>query len=532
MIFTRLSLTNFLSYNSLEFDLNQGGAVLVIGKNGGGKSAIFDAIAWCLFGITLKGLKGDEVIANFSGKNAQVSLEIEEDSKVYTIVRYRKHKENGNSVKFYQDGEDLTAWSIDATQKLINQLLGMDVRLFTNSVMFAQGHSEFFASLSDKDQKELIETFIDTSVWSLCLDETKKRMDEAAELFNGLAVDLEKKEDKVEYISAEIAELEEKKETFESDKQSEVEAIQDRLDNVESNIKSKQKALKEAKGNLEVCNKLYDSLAKLKDKQEICSKCKQKLPFKKETEFKEVKEAMEAYDREVYTLGCALKTLNISRQNYITQLCEIQAAQNVMDDTIQRYTKQVKELIANTSKLKKQIEGGQKAQDRLKFWVEGFGHKGIKSFLFENLIPEFNHIVDDYTEIMTEGEIQVRLSATSQLKSGETREKFSLQVYNSEGSNSHKGSSAGERRSIDLSILWTLQEIARNKLKSAISFEVLDEALDTLDDTHVDSVLKVINKHSKQRTVFVVSHNDNLKNSFDKVYMVDKHKGKSQIYAI
>ena len=48
MIFTRLSLKNFKSYDDAEIKFNEGISVIV-GENGAGKSTILEAISFALF---------------------------------------------------------------------------------------------------------------------------------------------------------------------------------------------------------------------------------------------------------------------------------------------------------------------------------------------------------------------------------------------------------------------------------------------------------------------------------------------------
>jgi len=49
MIFNNLKLTNYKQYAALSLDFREG-LVGMSGKNGAGKSTIFEAILYCLFG--------------------------------------------------------------------------------------------------------------------------------------------------------------------------------------------------------------------------------------------------------------------------------------------------------------------------------------------------------------------------------------------------------------------------------------------------------------------------------------------------
>ena len=76
MILTKLKLENFKKYNSFEisFDL---GLIGIIGKNGSGKSTIFEAILFALYGELRN--KGDkEVVRNANATSKDiVSVELD-----------------------------------------------------------------------------------------------------------------------------------------------------------------------------------------------------------------------------------------------------------------------------------------------------------------------------------------------------------------------------------------------------------------------------------------------------------------------
>ena len=67
MLFKILQIENFLSYKNTKIEFKPG-LYLVDGKNldeggsnGAGKSGIWEALAWSLFGVTTRGLSSGEV---------------------------------------------------------------------------------------------------------------------------------------------------------------------------------------------------------------------------------------------------------------------------------------------------------------------------------------------------------------------------------------------------------------------------------------------------------------------------------------
>jgi DNA repair exonuclease SbcCD ATPase subunit len=135
-------------------------------SNGAGKSTIFDAITWALFGETVRGMSGDEIVNERLPKDCSVTLTIEDDKgNPYTIVRYRKHHEHKNKLRLLAEGKrDLSTIDPGATQEKIEALVGMDFDTFMNAALFGQGVVRHFPAMTDKEQKEIMEKLVGVEV--------------------------------------------------------------------------------------------------------------------------------------------------------------------------------------------------------------------------------------------------------------------------------------------------------------------------------------------------------------------------------
>ena len=189
MKFLELEIQNFMSIEHTKTHLNDRGLVLVqgnntdstaFGSNGAGKSSIFsESIVWALFGETIRGYKGDDVIHRDKKKDAYVRLSILDDNgDVYRVERYRKHKEYKNSVLLLKNGENITGKSDTETTKMIENFLQIDFLSFTNSVMFGQGMSKKFANSTDAEQKKILERILQIDIFKKCQDIAKAKVSE------------------------------------------------------------------------------------------------------------------------------------------------------------------------------------------------------------------------------------------------------------------------------------------------------------------------------------------------------------------
>jgi DNA repair exonuclease SbcCD ATPase subunit len=176
----RLEVENFLSFAAEALDLPQGLVAVYgqnadnpgAGSNGSGKSALFDAVAWALYGQTLREIGTDDVVRR-GAKTATVRLAFEVDGQSFLIERQRGGKSALTLVG--PDGTDLSQATIAMTQDKINAILGMDFQLFCTVAAFTQDVLRF-ARATDKEQKETLEKLLGLDVYGRALEKVRKEI--------------------------------------------------------------------------------------------------------------------------------------------------------------------------------------------------------------------------------------------------------------------------------------------------------------------------------------------------------------------
>lgn len=176
MYFGKLFINNFLVIGDAEVDLHNCGLTLIEGRNeddesansnGAGKSSLVDALCWCLYGVTGRGVSGDAVINKKAKKECHVGVEVwTEGLNCYYIERGRKSSRIGNNLivqHIIVDGNDvgsgceLTKTTVADTQAVVNDLLGCSYEIFTSSIYAVQEKMPDLPALTDKNLKTLIE---------------------------------------------------------------------------------------------------------------------------------------------------------------------------------------------------------------------------------------------------------------------------------------------------------------------------------------------------------------------------------------
>ncbi|MCM1216767.1 MAG: hypothetical protein NC548_19890 [Lachnospiraceae bacterium] len=185
MTFNTLTIQNFLSIKSVTLELNNRGMVLIQGENrdnsdfqsnGAGKSSITEALTYVLYGKTIRGLKGDDVVNRVSKRNTKVVLDLtDDDGTEYRIVRYRKHQQQGNKYYLFRNSTDITPKSESDFTAAVVGLLQMDFMTFTSSILYS-ANSFKFTSATDSELKAAFDTLLGLALYTDCQATAKAQL--------------------------------------------------------------------------------------------------------------------------------------------------------------------------------------------------------------------------------------------------------------------------------------------------------------------------------------------------------------------
>jgi DNA repair exonuclease SbcCD ATPase subunit len=189
MQFLSVDIKNFLSFQRETLKLDNLGLVLVQGQNldsdaadgnGSGKSAlIVEALLWCLFGRTARGIKGSSIVRKRSQDGCAVCVVWSEGYNTYSVIRYQDHQKGGNSLRFKVTSDvqskDLTQTDKRRTQEQINKTLGFNYDVALHAMVLGQ-KSLSFAGATDATKKQIFETVLDFETLRAAEDRAKKQL--------------------------------------------------------------------------------------------------------------------------------------------------------------------------------------------------------------------------------------------------------------------------------------------------------------------------------------------------------------------
>lgn len=174
-----------------------------LGSNGAGKSSIWDALCWCLFGRTISGLRGTD-IRTWSGKEpafARVKVLVDGDPHIIT----RSTKTNG-------------VWIDEKVceQAAIDELLGLSYAIFPHTILLGQGEPLFF-DLKPTEKMSLLSEALNLDRWEERSKGAKKRTDLADRDLSEMKGKIDELERSEIAADASVTDLEKRSEDWEAE---------------------------------------------------------------------------------------------------------------------------------------------------------------------------------------------------------------------------------------------------------------------------------------------------------------------------
>lgn len=196
----KLKMTGFGPYketNVLDMEsLGRGGMYLITGDTGAGKTFIFDAITYALYGdMSGSGRDSKSVRSQYTadGEKTEVELIFEYSGHKYTVTRnpeYYRAKKSGDGFTKQNAGATLIKPDgsvVDGSSRVneeIKNILGLDRGQFCNIAMIAQGEFRKVLNAGTDERQKLFRKLFDTQPYSRLSDELKELNRKNQEKYN------------------------------------------------------------------------------------------------------------------------------------------------------------------------------------------------------------------------------------------------------------------------------------------------------------------------------------------------------------
>lgn len=554
--FNNLHIISFKSIGEASVELSQRGLVTVRGvnnyednadSNGSGKSSIFSALFWVLYGKTPEGIANPT--NRYYTKNCQVVVSIDIDNVNYEICR--QVSKSSQSVSIKQNGDEISCRNRTDSDKYIrDSILRMSGELFLSLIYLNQGFSSRLSLLPPAARKERLESLVNTVE---LVDDFSGRLQE---LSNRTMSKIRKDESDYNQLIG--------------SKESYLRIISQRQSNIDDAISAKtmfeyggkeysQSSLPDLQirlqSELEHLNELSNKLGNLRrqqteynqnyrqvtsritqinnDKSQIssqmhsahtgvCPTCNQsinteisnKLIFEAEQRLEHLNNELidcnskqEEYSKFISSIDEEIsiqsKIQSDCRQVYdeLTYIIKNIPKVNTVDieslkADIQEYSQQCDALDIKLSELQSIISTTQHELDVLAHCRQ-LVTKSFRNYLLQNAILFLNSRLKYYSSALFSNSSDcVKVSADSQ--------KLEITL----GEASYDSLSGGEQRRVDIPLMLAQKDLAAEVAGITSNLLILDEILESMDEKATQITLQLLEKQSRNvESMFIISHN-------------------------
>ena len=599
MLLSRLEIEGFRSFSipqAFQFPTGEGLYFVTgrnevepeLGANGAGKSSILEALTWCLFGKTTRGLKGAS-IENPQAKWTRVEVLAMTGKGGEWLIR-RTRKPN-----------TLTLNGDDITQEDLETQLGFDYSTFLNSVVMGQFGS-YFLDLQPAKKLELLTKALGLEVWQ----EAAKKASERAGAKEGeaVALDLElaRLDGKIENAKQQVAHLKKAHDRWQETHEVEREGLEEEIEGLREAVDRDEQAAKDLAAELEdleadaeettnqaqalaeeldeacrdrremqrACEqdlaRVEKAVTKLKDLS-TCPTCKQSVPeghrrtitksmrgkaaklkvkarrLESDREADSLRQRVKEWEAEVdeeaaLVSDCAEKLKKADRR-LVDSRASLKAAQRSLEahkaddpyiDQLVQARKSRKALEQDRKVLSKAKRCLAQEAAHIAYWREGF--KDLRLWVIDRALAELEHETNAALDALGLKGWRIAMEVERETQRGSTVKAFTATVQApGERPVPYEAFSGGEVQRLRLASAVGIANLIANRQPHLPQLEAYDEPTAHLSDEGVQDVVQFLRDRALQagKPILLIDHRSIDSGSFDGVTTVVKDAAGSRI---
>lgn len=537
----------------------------IIGKNGNGKTSIFDALFYALFNKPYRKINLTDLINRENGRDLYVAVEFRANGHQYKIERgMSTASAKSKMIKIWVDGkeENLDAHSKDIQRYIETQIIGVNEKIFRLIFMIGLGSFTSFFEHSLPERRAILEFIVGINVLSVMLKKVKKTNSEDSatveklknkieqqiktrEIYEEKVTDIKKLQESTDYtndidkleklikqINSEIEKINVEKLKLDIEAlNSDIEKIEEKRDVWINDLKQNKIFLKQ---NID--------LLSFFEKNDVCPTCTQPITgeFKEDkiedlssnnTKLeKNIKKTQKNIDEEetlkkekdaeiqnlnekilkFKDLRKDLKNNQTTKESFIEKQRLAKEDSTKIIDEINEKLQDIKKDIKSLAKEGKELS---KVLDINKIIIETLNDDGVKKYIYDIILKQINKYINHY---ITEFNFNAKVKIESDLS-----EFFFHRI----GENIQYASfSNGEKLIVNFSFVFGLLKFIEEFYGFKSNFLFFDEILDTsLDKDNKTFLLETLKRFDKN--IIIISHDYTLDSLFNECYIVSKEDG-------
>ena len=525
----KLTAKNFYSFRELELDFSDFTGITRIlgrnkdsgGSNGAGKSALFEAVTWGIYGSTIRKSTEAALVNSQASKDCSVCVVLEKKG-IGTVSITRAKRPTSLNVEV--DGVLVNKENATRTQEYLEELLETDYKSFLASVVFGQ-HSTFtFLDSSPEDKRKIIKNCFNLDdIFSkrASVKQLKSSYQGELKVISTLITNLVQEKLRLE---AEVPD--EKYKLMKLPSLENILKAEGKISENEKHIRENQRAIKKERDKL---RRINDSIKEgvYKDEKQ-CHVCKS--TYVKSQTSKDIK----SLEREAKELATQIGDKEI----LIKDLRDINETSKpkISSSEWAKYNKKNKQIenaqgsIHRLSQVSEQLEEYESKRlelesllEVMKFWEIAFSEKGLIRYIIRNILDYFNLRSNEYASTLTNGQFSL-----------EFNDELSETIRNNNVETKYISLSGGEKRKVNLAIMLALQDLSSKISRTDCNLLFFDEVCDNIDNPGilaVNNLLRMLESQNPEKKVLVITHNNYLQELLGDTdtITVRKHKGISKV---
>lgn len=565
ILLEQLRYKNLLSSGNVftVIDLNKHSSTLIIGKNGSGKSTVLDALCFALFGKPFRNINKPQLVNSIIKKNLVVELKFSIGKNKYKIIRGIKPA----TFEVYQNGKLLnqSAEQKDYQETLEKQILKLNFKSFRQIVILGSASFVPFMQLTTGQRREIIEDLLDLQIFTTMNMLLKERVALNTKSIMEIMCKQQLLIEKVDLYNSHLAQTKKNNDDF----------IQHKRDLIAEN----EKVISNEYDKIMICDDnikmfqaqlptLADYLIRIHKIDRLTNKVNAQLDvIVKEVKFFEAHQNCPTCNQEIEdtfrTFSIAEKNTEIKKINkglakLAVEKADLLVKQSSLDDCLKqiedwtleknsftgeidirkRYIEQLEQEIEistnqtvkySGTKIEDLNEQIQLTEEDYKLALEDkqtyasaallLKDSGIKAKIIKQYIPVINKLINKYLsalDFFVEFELNEAFEETIKSR---YRDEFSYESF-----------SEGEKKRINLAIIFTWRAVAKLRNSANTNLFMLDEVFDSsLDLTGMEDVLRLLLSLSADNT-FIISHNQaTVGDKFENVIRFEKRQNFSKV---
>lgn len=494
-----------------------------------GKSTVWDALTWCLYGRTADNLRNPDIKPWAPSKGLTlVNVQMQVDAGPFAVTRTA----NPNEIAINDH---------PATQEDVDKLIGISFSTFCQTVLFGQDKPLFF-DLTPKAQMQLFADVLDLDRWERYSQAAAERVREELEPeLREYLLELSEIEGQQKEVGRALKTAQDEAAAWEKNRQEAVKPLKQELkkeeatlaklvkqadelnlqyDSAKTMATDARRAMTEANFALEdmrgaerewcLLEEKYEAISKALTGDKQCPTCGQPLKsdvhLKKqhaqidkamralkydpkakstaEVAYQKHRDALEDFEKRAMALDSERNKTNYALNSASASVSGLKASLARFEQEERPYAAQIAELRRRASKLDGEREDVEEDKvkteqliERTKFWIKGF--RDIQLSVTEEVLQELELVSNSMLTDVGMSDWQIKYSVEKELKSGDVKRGLDVVILSphNKGPVKWENWSGGEKQRLKLIGAIALSEVLLNHAGVRVNLQVFDEPM-------------------------------------------------------